>query len=172
MKSLLDQCLEVKGGRPCIKHKLLEKQTGFLNHLAMTFEDTTPFLKGFYLTLNSWRRCRDYEGWKVAGNRWSSYLFGRSEKGSISQVELDNSLTANRDPDAPQRVIAAPRLIEDLKALMAMFKSDSPPMVRLRSRRIVTDYHLWVWRCVGHGTRCHFHMRFRVHILNWCVRVR
>jgi hypothetical protein len=58
--------LEVEGGCPSIDHKSLEKQTGFLNHLAMTFEDTTPFLKGFYLTLNSWRRCRDQEGWKVA----------------------------------------------------------------------------------------------------------
>jgi hypothetical protein len=138
VKSLLDKCLEVEGGRPSIDHKSLEKQTGFLNHLAMTFEDTTPFLKGFYLTLNSWRRCRDQEGWKIADNRWSAYLFGRWEKGSISQAELDNSLAANRDPDAPQNVTAAPRLIEDLKALMAMFKSDSPPMVRLRSRRIVT----------------------------------
>ena len=105
----------------------------------MTFEDTTPFLKGFYLTLNSWRRCRDHEGWKVADNRWSAYLFGRFlEKGSISQAELDNSLAANRDPDAPQNVIAAPRLMKDLKVLMAMFKADSPPMVRIRSRRIVT----------------------------------
>ena len=138
VKSLLDQCLEVEGGHPSIKHKSLEKQTGFLNHLAMTFKDTRPFLKGFYLTLNSWCRCQDHEGWKVANNRWPSYLFGRLEKGSISQAELENSLAANQDPDVPQRVIAALRLIEDLKALMAMFKSDSPPMVRSRSRRIVT----------------------------------
>jgi hypothetical protein len=101
MKSLLDQCLEVEGGRPSIEHRLLEKDTGFSNHLAMTFEDTTPFLKGFYLTLNSWRRCWNHDGWKDADNRWSSYLFGRLEKGSISQAELENSLAANRDPNAP-----------------------------------------------------------------------
>ena len=112
MKSLLDKYLKVEGGCPSINHKSLEKETGFLNHLAMTFEDTTPFLKGFYLTLNLWRRCRDHEGWKVADNRWSAYLFARLEKGSISQAELDNSLAANRDPDAPQNVIAAPRLID------------------------------------------------------------
>ena len=135
VKSLVDQCLEVEGGHPIINHKSLEKQMGFLNHLAMTF-DTTPFLKGFYLTLNSWHRCQHHEGWKVVDNRWSFYLFGYFEKGSISQAELGNSLAANQDP--ARRVIAVPRLIEDLKALMAMFKSVSPPMARSRSRRIAT----------------------------------
>ena len=150
MKSLLDQCLEVEGGRPSIKHKSLEKQMGFLIHLAMMFKDTTPFLSVFYLTLNSWCRCQDHEGWKVANNRWPSYLFGRLEKGSISQAELENSLAANQDPGIPRRVIAVPWLIEDLKALMAMFKSDSPLVVRLRSRRIVTIIY-WFGDASGTG---------------------
>ena len=53
-------------GRPRINRKELERQTGFLNHLTMTFDDMTPFLKGFYLTLNSWRPKRDEDDWKVS----------------------------------------------------------------------------------------------------------
>jgi hypothetical protein len=41
--------------RPVLDRKQLERDVGFLNHLAMAFEVTTPFLKGFYLILNSWR---------------------------------------------------------------------------------------------------------------------
>ena len=45
--------------------KFLESKTGFLGHLSMTFEFMVPFLKGFYLTLNSWRLGRDKDGWKM-----------------------------------------------------------------------------------------------------------
>lgn len=34
-------------GRPLLDRKSLEKETGFMNHLCMTFETLTPFLKGF-----------------------------------------------------------------------------------------------------------------------------
>ena len=46
---------ESDDGRPKLNNKmLLEKETGFMNHLAMTFETISPFSKGFYLMLNSW----------------------------------------------------------------------------------------------------------------------
>jgi hypothetical protein len=50
--------------RPLLNRKELERQIGFLNHLIIAFDEMTPFLKGFYLTLNSWRSKRDMDNWK------------------------------------------------------------------------------------------------------------
>ena len=50
--------------RPC-GVKNLERDRGFLIHLAMIFPDLTPYLKGFHLTLDSWRDGRNLEGWKI-----------------------------------------------------------------------------------------------------------
>ena len=55
--------------QPCLERKKLEKKTVFMNHPAMTFETITPFLKGIYLTLNSWRSGRDDGDWKIAPKR-------------------------------------------------------------------------------------------------------
>ena len=66
--------------RPLVNRKTLERQTGFLNHLSMTFEDLTPHLKGFYLTLNSWRDKRDANDWKVSDKTWMNCLVARTGK--------------------------------------------------------------------------------------------
>ena len=64
--------------RPSINRKELERQTGFFNHLTMTFDDMNPFLKGFYLALNSWRPKRDKDDWKMSENvlwpNWNTVL--------------------------------------------------------------------------------------------------
>jgi hypothetical protein len=40
---------------PDLCHKDLERKRGFLIHLAMTFTNIIPFLKGLHLTIDSWR---------------------------------------------------------------------------------------------------------------------
>lgn len=37
-----------------LDYKTLERDTGFLVHVMMTFENLWPYLKGFYLTMNGW----------------------------------------------------------------------------------------------------------------------
>jgi hypothetical protein len=44
--------------------KDLEREVGFLVHLSMAFPLMNPFLRGFYLTMNSWCGDRDSHGWK------------------------------------------------------------------------------------------------------------
>ena len=61
IKDLLSQCKMAPNRRPQLPRKESEKSAGFLNHLAMTFDDITPFMKGIYLTLNAWRPQRDSE---------------------------------------------------------------------------------------------------------------
>jgi hypothetical protein len=42
--------------------KPLLSKTGFLLHLALTYGWLGPYMKGLYLTVNSWREGRDDEG--------------------------------------------------------------------------------------------------------------
>ena len=124
--------------RPLLNRKDLERQTGFLNHLTMTFDEMTPYLKGFYLTLNSWRPKRDRDDWKMSDKTWIQCLVAQCDNGSITERELENELNHQSDTAAPDEVTASTRLGDDVRALSSMFASDTPPQLNLRSRRIVT----------------------------------
>ncbi|KAI2511896.1 hypothetical protein MHU86_2412 [Fragilaria crotonensis] len=124
--------------RPLINRKELERQTGFLNHLTMTFDDMTPFLKGFYLTLNSWRGKRDPDDWKMDDKIWMKCLVAQMENGSITEPEFNNEVNSVLDRGCPVEVTASTRLGDDLRALTAMFDTKVVPEVKLRSKDIVS----------------------------------
>jgi len=48
-----------------IPFKDLERVVGFLVYVSKTYTYMVPYLKGIYLTLNSWREGRDKMGWKI-----------------------------------------------------------------------------------------------------------
>ena len=125
-------------GRPRINRKELERQTGFLNHLTMTFDDMTPFLKGFYLTLNSWRPKRDEDDWKVSDKTWMKCLVAQLDNGSISELEFDREVNAQVESDSPEEVTASTRFADDVRALTSIFSASTTPEVSLRSKEIVT----------------------------------
>ena len=68
-----------------LNYKELESDLGFLVHLAMTYQNFKPFLKGFYATLNEWRADRDEEGWKLSHKAYQRFLqlSRRSEGGQL-----------------------------------------------------------------------------------------
>lgn len=129
---------DAENGRPLLDRRVLEKETGFLNHLSMTFETLTPFLKGFYLTLNSWREGRDDADWKVSPRQWKVLLFNRAANGRISEGELDNELRKSEMTGAPERVTSSPSLKSDVEALAAMFSPEKAPEVVIRSKTVIT----------------------------------
>ena len=133
--SLKESCDSHPDRRPTLDRKQLEKETGFLKHLAMTFDETTPFLKGFYLTLNSWRPQRDDEDWKLTNKAWKELLFDRLERGMMEVEDLD---VQPEETDAPRVVVASPRLGEDVDALKTILGGEAPPEVQLRSKQIVS----------------------------------
>ena len=51
---------------PMLDNKEIVSDIGFLIHLSMSYPNIKPFLRGFYITLNSWREGRDKEGWKIS----------------------------------------------------------------------------------------------------------
>jgi hypothetical protein len=131
-KTMIDELLkpfEDATDRPMMDHKDLERKTGFLVHLSMVFEEIAPFLKGLYLTMNSWRKGRKEDGWKIKDkNFWKwIHLSRRSRQG----VGLDNE-----DKDAPNDVRAVPSLYQHLKAIQEMVSSDLPTLKLVRGSAI------------------------------------
>ena len=138
IESLLLRIREQEDRRPALDRKKLEKETGFLNHLAMTFEVVTPFLKGFYLTLNSWRSQRDDGDWKVSDKRWKGMLFARLESGDIPERELELELFGREEAVAPHLVTASASVANDVEALAAIFAPQTVPVVGVRSKLVIT----------------------------------
>lgn len=133
------ECLTVESRRPLLNRKQLERDVGFLNHLSMTFEETTPFLKGFYLTLNSWRPYRDDDDWKMTQKAWDKIKFHRMEN-SQSQDEWDrfNDEGGQDNLNAPDNVVASSRFANDVGALLSLLNGDGPPVTQLRSRFVIS----------------------------------
>ena len=129
-----EQFLESKS----LDRKELERITGFLNHLAMTFEDITPFLKGFYLTLNSWRDKRNDDGWKVPDNTWLRLVMNRHDRGLMSDIELDQALDPSDAASAPKMVQVCTRFPTDLSTLSRFFDLPDLPAVSIRTKNIIT----------------------------------
>ena len=132
--SLGESCEANLQRRPTLDRKQLERDTGFLNHLAMTFDETFPFLN-CYLTLNSWRLYRDDQDWKLTTKVWQKLMFDRVERGTITHEEMDRVLC---DVEAPSTVVASLRLADDVQALMTILGGDGPPSVHLRSKKIIS----------------------------------
>jgi hypothetical protein len=103
----------------------------------MTFIEMTPFLKGFYLTLNLWRDKRD-DDWKMCNKTWMMCLVSQLENGSISGLEFDKQINSQDKRTCPIHVTASTCLGDDVRALFALFVPLNVPEVNLRSKEIVT----------------------------------
>lgn len=111
-----------------LNRKDLEKDRGFLVHLSMVYPGLVPYLKGFHLSLESWRPDRNSQGWKLPVNDWLRLKEYLVEKGEIDpQTPLDYS-------SAPETVILAPRLIDDLRALQTLMSDVTSPLRVVRSK--------------------------------------
>ena len=70
MKGILDKWWNrVSGGiGEKLSHKELMMDRGFLVYLTRTYPAMVPYLKGFHLTIETWRGGYDIKGWKVQDN--------------------------------------------------------------------------------------------------------
>ena len=65
MKAICSYWLtELNTGRNNLDFKRLQSDRGFLVYVTQTYPGMKPYLKGFHLSLESWRGGRDQEGWK------------------------------------------------------------------------------------------------------------
>ena len=107
--------------RPSISLKELEQRVGFLVHLAMAYPLMLPFLKGFYLSMNSWRPFRRDSGWKMSKRCLSAALQAARRNGSSSSIFGHSSRSG-----APLTVRSASLLFEHASTLHTLFSASTP----------------------------------------------
>ena len=115
-----------------IHFKTTESCVGFLVYVALTYTSMVPYLKGIYLSLNSWRQGRDSEGWATPKRKRDD----------------NEEYVVNGNP--PVWVNTVPRLVDDLKALMEMTIHKEPPRVPVRPTNSKATY------VVGDASGCGF----------------
>lgn len=109
-----------------LNYKALESARGFLLHVTSTYPAMVPFIKGFHLTLDSWRPNRDTDGWRL------------TQAEIRMKFGLEEYVTSR---SAPEFVNPAPRLRDDLNTLMSMVESPLPPKRFIRSKRIAVVHY-------------------------------
>ena len=122
----------------------LRSDRGFLVYVSRTYPSMVPYLKGFHLTIESWRpgsrrrrvearpgdEREDKEDWEE--DDW------RHERDELYGWEVDKG----RDdlPDdyhGPDKVVAVPRLVHDLACLEKLTEPEEPPRQVVRSKHIL-----------------------------------
>jgi hypothetical protein len=121
-KTLLAELQATLTSGASLPRKPLEATRGFFIHLMRTFPIITPYLKGMHLTLDGWRSNRDEEMWKFSSDLWDT---------------LKEDLPPLNGP--PTDLEPAPRLASDVKCLLHLLDSPTPPtrMIRCTQRLVV-----------------------------------
>ena len=116
MKDILQHTLELIDSKPPIPLKVLESYRGSLVYLQRTYPAVTPNVKGFHLTIDSWRPDRDEEGWQLPKSRPRSSPY----------------------PPAPAHINPVPRFRDDVVGLQLLFTPLEPPVHFVCSNQIHT----------------------------------
>ena len=126
---------------PAFSHKQMQRDVGFLVHVAMTFSSLMPFLKGFYLTMNAWRGGRNKDGWKLSSKEWIAQLQPKLSDADVDTLcgftegdEQDSN--GNHHDNPPKTVHPVPRLRTDVKAIATLLGTEKPPIIHVRSSSI------------------------------------
>lgn len=101
-----------------LDRRRLQSLRSHLTYIGRVFRPIIPYLKGFHLTIESFRGGRDDEGWKLPINARRA----DSEGTELPRYSLS----------PPTKVRAVPRLRQDLEALERLFSGDVPPKVPVR----------------------------------------
>jgi len=145
----------VDSGTPMVR-KLFRSKTGFLLHTVDTYDVGSPYLQGFFLSLNAWRPDRDADGYRIhsinASSDASQTLDDKDEgiededhllldvlenecEGSTLQEECSGASRQTECDDKPALVHPVPRLGSNINALMAIFKGETPAQLLLQPVR-------------------------------------
>ena len=170
LKVMLKKWHEVlSSGERELSHKELQSDRGFLVYVTRTYPAMVPYLKGFHLTLETWRGGRDFEGWKVkddasivSSTSISSLDITRSgrhgvnldERASYTPNEYEDEDEAMMDHRLARKLgetrvyaptsgitTAVPRLIEDVKALLKLTDFELPPLRVVRPSMVVSVFY-------------------------------
>ena len=130
---------------PQLSHKELMSDRGFLVYVTRSYPAMVPYLKGFHLTIEMWRGGRDADGWKLQVDDVCSV----DSKKSIATVEEARVAAATQLSTVANIEYApgdglttpAPRLKEDIAALIKLSNFELPPLRVARPSRVVHVYY-------------------------------
>ena len=114
---------------PSFNLKTLSEDVGFLVHVSLTYPTMRVYLKGFYLTMNSWRPFRDEHGWKLSGRANAAFL-------NAADKDFQHVGETVDDDEAPEFVTAVPSFQRFLMALSHMFEGEEPALRLVRGSLI------------------------------------
>ena len=114
---------------PKVPLKQLERDVGFLIHIAQTYPAIKPYLRSFYGSMNSWRRDRNVDGWKLRGTALQSFY---EANGSPWAPDSDE----DSEVVAPVEVQLVPMFQNHIQALRSMFHGDIPALRLVRGEII------------------------------------
>jgi len=116
-----------------VPRKRLECIRGYLVYVARTYRWMTPYLKGVHLTIDGWRHDRDREGWKKPLQAkqtrlgvWDHEFWMEEEERGKGRLEEET------EKEAPELVVAVPRLWADIKALLRLTDTPHPAIAKCR----------------------------------------
>ena len=155
-KTIISRLIEELDRRGCVNHEQLEKDRGFLIYLSRTYKSMCPYLKGVHLSLDSWRKGRDNEGWK---QNYKPLLFSEED----CDVE---------DAYAPIDVFPVPRLRDDLFALNSLLEGEIPKRVKSRlSKSGWVSYGIGDASGNGYGAAVHLKDRLSYRYGQWASNI-
>ena len=126
---------ELDAGVVNLDFKQLRSDRGFLVYVTQAYPGMKPYLKGFHLSLESWRAGKNSEGWKLRlGEAEAVFEDVRSEMDAVKLDLLlqEDAVERNRGPISG-KTKAVPRFRQDLEALLALAEGREPVIRRVRS---------------------------------------
>jgi hypothetical protein len=85
------------------------------------------------MTIDSWRRGRDEEGWRLPLTAWQSVDKSGDDWMGVEEVTPKE--------EAPVLVAAVPRLKHDVEALLKLLEPEKPPLKRVRAKATAKVYY-------------------------------
>ncbi len=134
-----------------LDYKKLRSDRGFMVYVTQAYPSLKPYLKGFHLSLETWRGGRDTEGWKERGRKSPCGVdvdHDLEAITSIDELKLQELIRATQGPAIDSQgpssglTIAVPRFKKDLEALLFLSQSKEPTMRQVRSSDVIlTAYY-------------------------------
>ena len=162
LKSICQYWLDqLNRGDIMLEYKRLRSDRGFLVYVTQVYPSMKPYVKGFHLSLESWRGGRDAEGWKIKSERKKGIQDTDTDAEVNDETPLDSNLDRMEDikeelmrqtlvggsedsrNDGPTSGLteAVPRLKEDLEALLHLAQDDEPILRCVRNKHTLTAYY-------------------------------
>ncbi len=127
----------------------LRSDCGFMVYMTQAYPGMKPYLKGFHLSLETWRGGRNSKGWKLPKQQ------EQEESKAMEAATLDNFhnfklnllmhllIGGDGHHDAPSSGFtqAAPQFIQDLEAILHLAEGNLPRMRCVRSTSTFMAYY-------------------------------